>query len=291
MLSYFANPHRFMGLSKPLLPVFAVLGGVMLVTGWVWALAFVPDEQNQGASAQIMFVHVPAAMISMMAYGTMALGSFLYLILRHTLADVAAKSAAPVAAGLTFICLVTGSLWGRPTWGAYWVWDARLTSMLFQLFLIFGYMALRAAFTREAEAARASAILCLVGAINLPIIKFSVDWWNSIHQQSSLLNPKSAAKKLCDAIDIDGATSVCLQAIREKSLSACHAISDLNGVKTCQEAVIKSAGLAPEYFWPLIFNIAGMVFVFSALLIAAMRADILNRQYEAGLARLNRSGA
>lgn len=240
MLSYFANPHRFMGLSKWLLPIFAGLGLVMITTGWVWAFFFVPEEQFQGASARIMYIHVPAAIVSMMAYGVMALGSFLYLIMRHTLADVAAKAAAPTAAALAFICLATGSLWGKPTWGAYWVWDARLTSMLFQLFLILGYMALRAAFTRETDAGRAGAILCLVGAINLPIIKFSVDWWNSLHQPAGFLR-------------------------------------------------LGGSSLAAEFYWPLLYNLVGMVFVFSALLMAAMRAEVFNRQYESGLARLNRS--
>ncbi|MBN05110.1 heme ABC transporter permease CcmC [Ponticaulis sp.] len=242
MFSTFANPHRFMALSKWLLPVFAGLGIVMLATGWVWAIFFVPEEQYQGATARIMYIHVPAAMVSMAAYATMAVGSLLYLTLKHTLADVAAKSAAPTAAALSFICLITGALWGRPTWGTYWVWDARLTSMLFQLFLILGYMALRSAFQREQDAARAGAILCLVGAVNLPIIKFSVDWWNTLHQPAGFIT-------------------------------------------------MSGSSLAGEFFWPLLYNLFAVMFVFCALLMAAMRADIQDRQYEAKLARLNRSGS
>lgn len=242
MFSTFANPHRFMALSKWLLPVFAGLGIVMLATGWVWAIFFVPEEQYQGATARIMYIHVPAAMVSMAAYATMAVGSLLYLTLKHTLADVAAKSAAPTAAALSFICLITGALWGRPTWGTYWIWDARLTSMLFQLFLILGYMALRSAFQREQDAARAGAILCLVGAVNLPIIKFSVDWWNTLHQPAGFIT-------------------------------------------------MSGSSLAGEFFWPLLYNLFAVMFVFGALLMAAMRADIQNRQYEAKLARLNRSGS
>ncbi len=242
MFSTFANPHRFMALSKWLLPVFAGLGAVMLVTGWIWAIFFVPEEQYQGATARIMYIHVPAAMVSMAAYATMAIGSLLYLTLKHTLADVAAKSAAPTAAALSFICLITGALWGRPTWGTYWIWDARLTSMLFQLFLILGYMALRSAFQREQDAARAGAILCLVGAVNLPIIKFSVDWWNTLHQPAGFIT-------------------------------------------------MSGSSLAGEFFWPLLYNLFAVMFVFGALLMAAMRADIQNRQYEAKLARLNRSGS
>ncbi len=242
MFSTFANPHRYMALSKWLLPVFAGLGIVMLATGWIWAIFFVPEEQYQGATARIMYIHVPAAMVSMAAYATMAVGSLLYLTLKHTLADVAAKSAAPTAAALSFICLITGALWGRPTWGTYWVWDARLTSMLFQLFLILGYMALRSAFQREQDAARAGAILCLVGAVNLPIIKFSVDWWNTLHQPAGFIT-------------------------------------------------MSGSSLAGEFFWPLLYNLFAVMFVFGALLMAAMRADVQNRQYEAKLARLNRSGS
>ena len=242
MFSTFANPHRFMALSKWLLPVFAGLGIIMLATGWIWAIFFVPEEQYQGATARIMYIHVPAAMVSMAAYATMAVGSLLYLTLKHTLADVAAKSAAPTAAALSFICLITGALWGRPTWGTYWIWDARLTSMLFQLFLILGYMALRSAFQREQDAARAGAILCLVGAVNLPIIKFSVDWWNTLHQPAGFIT-------------------------------------------------MSGSSLAGEFFWPLLYNLFAVMFVFGALLMAAMRADIQHRQYEAKLARLNRSGS
>jgi len=242
MFSTFANPHRFMAVSKPVLPVVSVIAAVMLITGWAWAIWFVPDERYQGPTVQIMYIHVPAAMVSLMAYGAMAVSSLLYLTLKHSVADVAAKSAAPIAAALSFICLVTGSLWGRPTWGTYWIWDARLTSMLFQLFLILGYMALRSAFQREQDAARAGAILCLVGAVNLPIIKFSVDWWNTLHQPAGFLK-------------LTG----------ESSLSA-------------------------EFFWPLVFNLVGVVFLFAAFTLATMRAEVYKRQYEAKLARMNRGG-
>lgn len=241
MLSRFANPHRFMNLSKWLMPIFGGFGFVMLVTGWTWGLFFAPEEQYQGATARIMFVHVPAAILSMGAYMAMAIASLLYLVLKHTLADIAAKAMAPTAAGLAFICLATGSLWGRPTWGTFWVWDARLTSMLFLLFLIVGYMALRSAFSRETEAARASAILCLVGVINLPIIKFSVDWWNTLHQPAGFLT-------------LSGTT------------------------------------YAPAFYWGLWYNLIAVSFVLGALVLAGMRAEIYKRQYEAGLARLNRKG-
>lgn len=237
MFSTFANPHRFMALSKWLLPIFAVLGALIMITGWYWALEHVPPERYQGESARIMYVHVPAAWISMGGYLFMGIASLLYLILRHSIADVAAKSAAPAAALFCFVCLVTGSIWGRPTWGTFWIWDARLTSMLFLLFLILGYMALRSAFQREADAAKAGAILCLVGLINLPIIKFSVDWWNTLHQPASILR-------------LDGPS------------------------------------LAPEFFWALMYNFLGVIFVFGALTMAAMRAEVYRRQYRARLERM-----
>lgn len=242
MFSTFANPHRFLALSKWLMPLFAVLGAIIVATGWAWAFFFVPEELYQGATAKIMYIHVPAAMVSLAAYASMAMCSLLFLTLKHSIADVAAKSAAPVAAALSFICLVTGSLWGRPTWGTYWVWDARLTSMLFQLFLILGYMALRSAFQREQDAARAGAILCLVGAVNLPIIKFSVEWWNTLHQPAGFIT-------------------------------------------------LGGSSYAPEFYWPLWYNLIGIGLVFGALMMAAMRAEIFNRQYEAKLARMNRSAA
>ena len=139
-----------------------------------------------GDTSRIMFIHVPSAWVSMAAYSGMAGASFVFLIWRHNLADLAARAMAPAGAAFTFICLVTGALWGKPTWGAYWVWDARLTSMLVLLFLFLGYMALRAALEDPARGARAGAILALVGILNLPIIKFSVDWWNTLHQPASM---------------------------------------------------------------------------------------------------------
>ena len=263
MLSYFANPHRFMALSKWLLPVLSVLGAITLIAGWIWAAFFLPLEEEMGRTTSIMYLHVPAAWASLMSYGMMAVASLIYLIWRHSLADVAAKSAAPAAAGFAFLCLVTGSLWGRPAWGTYWVWDARLTAMLFQLFLVLGYMALRAAYSRETQAAQASAILCLVGAINLPIIKYSVDWWNSLHQPSSMFASKNRA------------------------LAECLNRYGQDAMETCQK-VAENTGLSPEFFWPLILNALAASLVFGALLLASMRAEIYSRQYETRLARLNR---
>lgn len=145
-----------------------------------------PEDYQQGQTVRIMFIHVPAAQLSMFAYACLGVASFLSLIFRHVLADAAAQAAAPLGAAFTFLALVTGSLWGRPMWGTWWVWDGRLTSVLVLFLLYIAYMALRASMDDEVKAARAGAILALVGVINLPIIHYSVEWWNSLHQGSSL---------------------------------------------------------------------------------------------------------
>ena len=291
MLSYFANPHRFMALSKWLLPIFGVLGGLMMISGWAWALTLAPEDLYQGPTARIMHIHVPAAWVSLMAYGVMAVASLLYLTLKHSIADVAAKAAAPAAAAFAFICLVTGSLWGRPTWGTYWIWDARLTSMLFQLFLILGYMALRSAFQREQDGARAGAILCLVGAINLPIIKFSVEWWNSLHQTSSIMANQGDAIDMCGTISDAASQGICESAVLERSFEICTQIGIRTDINTCLQAVQEGFGMPIEFLMPLLYNAIGASFAFGAFLLAGMRAEITNRQYEAKLARLNRSGS
>ena len=182
----YANPARFMKFSGALLPWLSMIAALSLLVGLYLGFAAPPDYQ-QGATVKIMFIHVPAAWTAMMCYGLMALASLLSLVNRHPLADVAAKSAAPLGALFTALALITGSLWGKPMWGAYWVWDARLTSFLLLLFLYLGYMALWNAIEDETRAARAAAILALVGVVNLPIIEFSVDWWNTLHQGESII--------------------------------------------------------------------------------------------------------
>ncbi|MBI3675641.1 MAG: heme ABC transporter permease [Proteobacteria bacterium] len=181
----YANPKRFMDLSGALLPWIASASALAFAAGLYLALAAPPDYL-QGDSVRIMFVHVPAAWLAMMIYGLMALASLLSLVNRHPLADVAAKTAAPLGALFTALALVTGSLWGRPMWGAWWVWDGRLTSFLLMLFLYLGYIALWNAIEDETRAARATAVLALVGVVNLPIIEFSVDWWTTLHQGESI---------------------------------------------------------------------------------------------------------
>jgi len=181
----FANPKRFMDLSAVMLPWLAGATAVTLGAGLVLGFLSPPDYQ-QGDTVKIMFLHVPAAWTAMMAYGLLAVSSLIGLVWRHPLADVAAKAIAPLGAIFTLLGLITGSLWGKPMWGAWWVWDARLTSFLLLLFLYLGYIALWNAFEDEVRAARAAAILALVGAVNLPIIEFSVDWWTTLHQGESI---------------------------------------------------------------------------------------------------------
>lgn len=180
-----ANPKRFLDASARFLPWLGLAAALALAGGLLLGLLAPPDYQ-QGDTVKIMFLHVPAAWTAMMAFGLMALTSLFSLIWRHPLADVAAKSAAPLGAIFTVLGLVTGSLWGRPMWGTYWVWDARLTSFLLLLFLYLGYIALWNAIEDEIRAARAAAILALVGAVNLPIIEFSVNW-HTLHQGESIL--------------------------------------------------------------------------------------------------------
>jgi heme exporter protein C len=182
----FANPTRFMRLSAAALPWLGWLTAILLAVGLVLALFVAPPDYQQGESVRIMFVHVPAAWMALFVYAIMALSSAAALIWRHPLADLAAQAAAPIGAAFTLICLASGSLWGEPMWGTWWVWDARLTSVLVLFFLYLGYLALVGAFDDPTRGARAGAILALVGAVNLPIIKFSVDWWNTLHQPASV---------------------------------------------------------------------------------------------------------
>ncbi|MBV8800633.1 MAG: heme ABC transporter permease [Alphaproteobacteria bacterium] len=184
MLAY-ANPQRFMELSHRVLPWLCGATAVLFAVGLYLSVTVPPDYQ-QGETVRIMFVHVPAAWVAMMAYGFMALASLIGLVNRHPLADVAAKEAAPLGALFTAMALITGSLWGRPMWGTYWVWDGRLTSFLLLFFLYLGYIALWNAIENEVRAARAAAVLALIGAVNLPIIEFSVQWWTTLHQGESI---------------------------------------------------------------------------------------------------------
>ena len=186
-LHRFANPARFMRLTDKILPWLSGATIVLLVVGLFMALVMAPPDYQQGETVKIMFVHVPAATLAELVYACMAVASAMALVWRHPLAEVAARTAAPLGACFTFICLVTGSLWGAPMWGTWWVWDARLTSVLVLFFLYLGYIALANAFDDPRRGGRAAAVLALVGAVNLPIIKFSVNWWNTLHQPASIM--------------------------------------------------------------------------------------------------------
>ena len=188
MFAALANPHRFMAVSRWAAPICGVLAALLIAPG-LWLGFTAPPDYQQGTTVRIMFIHVPAAETAMFAYACLGAASFVSVVFRHAIADAAARAAAPLGAAFTLLALVTGSLWGRPMWGAWWVWDARLTSVLVLFLLFIGYMALRSALDDEAKAARAAAILALVGLINLPIVKFSVDWWNSLHQGESIFRP------------------------------------------------------------------------------------------------------
>ena len=181
-----ANPTRFIALADRAVPLLGIASALVLAIG-LWMAFAAPEDYQQGITVRIMYIHVPFAWLSMMCYGVMALAALGTLVWRHPLADVSLKAAAPIGAVFTALALVTGSIWGKPMWGTWWVWDARLTSV-FVLFLMYlGIIALTRALDDPSRAARAAAIVTLVGAINLPIIKFSVDWWNTLHQPASVL--------------------------------------------------------------------------------------------------------
>lgn len=182
-----ANPTRFLQMADRLLPVVAVVAALVMIAGLYMAFFVAPDDYQQGDTVRIMFIHVPSAWLALFFYVMMSASALGTLVWRHPLADVAQKAAAPLGAAFTLLCLVTGALWGKPMWGTYWVWDARLTSV-FVLFLIYcGILALWQAIEEPSRAARAVAILTLVGFVNIPIIRFSVDWWNTLHQPASVI--------------------------------------------------------------------------------------------------------
>ena len=188
-----------MRVSAAALPWCAGATALLLAAGLILALFVAPPDYQQGEAVRIMYVHVPAAYMASLVYAVVAVASAVALIWRHPLADIAAQEAAPLGAGFTLICLVSGSLWGEPMWGTWWVWDARLTSVLVLFFLYLGYIALVHAFDDPTRGARAGAILALVGVVNLPIIKFSVDWWSTLHQPESIFRlggPTIAASML-----------------------------------------------------------------------------------------------
>lgn len=180
------SPPHFYRIAGRFIPWLWAVFLILATTGTYWGLFLAPPDYLQGESARIMYVHVPAAWMSMLIYTLMAVMGFIALVWRIRLVEVLMISSAPIGAAFTLIALVTGSLWGRPTWGTYWVWDARLTSELVLLFLYLGAMGLHSAIEEPRKAARATCLLVLVGVINLPIIHYSVEWWNTLHQPASI---------------------------------------------------------------------------------------------------------
>jgi len=231
-LHRFANPGRFLRLSGRVLPWLTVGALVLTGTGLVWGLVFSPADWQQGDAVRIMYVHVPAAWLASAGYLALALSSAVALVWRHPLADLAAVEIGPVGAAFTALCLATGSLWGKPMWGAWWVWDARLTSVLVLFFLYLGHIALVRAFDTPERGHRAGAILALVGVVNLPIIKFSVDWWNTLHQPAT--------------ITLTGAPSMYVGML-----------------------------------WPLLFTTLGYTLGFAAIVVARLRAAVMERRIRA----------
>ncbi len=182
----YAKPETAYQLSQKLLPWFSLLALACLSIGTVWGLAFAPADYQQGDSFRIIYIHVPSAIWSMGVYMSMAIAAFIGLVWQLKLANMAAAAMAPIGAVYTFIALLTGAVWGKPMWGAWWVWDARLTSELILLFLYLGVIALYHAFDDQRMAAKAAGILAIVGVVNLPIIHFSVEWWNTLHQGATI---------------------------------------------------------------------------------------------------------
>ncbi len=183
----FANPAKFMSLADKILPWLAAVSIVFLIFGLAEALFISPPDYQQGDSVRIMYVHVPSAWMSMMIYMIIAASSASFLIWRHPLADIAARASAPLGAGFTLITLITGSLWGKPMWGTWWEWDARLTSVLILFFMYIGYIALSDSYAGQERGKKICAIMALVGVVNIPVIRFSVEWWNTLHQPASVI--------------------------------------------------------------------------------------------------------
>jgi heme exporter protein C len=182
-----ANPTRFLRISERVLPWVRTATVILLVLGLYLALIASPPDYQQGESVRIMYVHVPAAWMALFCYVCLAGASAVGLIWRHPLADLYAQATAPIGACFTFLALITGSLWGKPMWGAWWVWDARLTSVLVLFFLYLGFIALSHGFDDPGRGRRAAALLALIGLVNVPVIKFSVDWWSTLHQPASVV--------------------------------------------------------------------------------------------------------
>ncbi len=228
-LHRFANPGRFLRLAARVQPWLTGAAILLIAVGLGWGLLYSPADWQQGDAVRMIYIHVPFAWLASAGYLSLVLASLSSLVWRHPLADLAAVEIGPVGAGFTAVCLATGSLWGKPMWGAWWVWDARLTSVLVLFFLYIGHVALVRAFDDPVRGYRAGAILALIGAVNLPIIKFSVDWWNTLHQGST--------------ITLSGAP-----------------------------------GMHVGMLWPLLISAVGFTLAFAAIVVARLRAAVMERR-------------
>ncbi len=232
----YANPARFLRFARPATGWFLWLSLALLAVGIIGGLFVTPPDYLQGESVRILYVHVPAAWLGMAGWAGIAVASLMQLVWRHPLSAIAGRAMAPAGSAFAAICLATGSIWGRPTWGTWWEWDGRLTSMLILLFLYLGYIALAAAERERGGDGRMAALFGLVGAINLPIIHYSVLWWRTLHQGQS--------------ISLAGGSSI-----------------------------------APELLWPLPFTLLGFSFLFGAIVVMRMRAELALAKVEARLRR------
>ena len=187
MFNSLANPNRFSKLTGILQLPLIVLSTTMILLGLYYGLFDSPEDYQQGDAVRIMYVHVPSAWLASFLFLSLAISCVFYLVWKHPLADLISNAIAPIGAIFSVLTLVTGSLWGKPMWGTWWVWDARLTSMLILFFFYLGYMLLSNAFERKIDGSKSASVLAIIGLINLPIIKFSVDWWHTLHQPSSIL--------------------------------------------------------------------------------------------------------
>ncbi|HEY8189152.1 MAG TPA: heme ABC transporter permease CcmC [Micavibrio sp.] len=219
MLTYFSNPARFRALARWLVPLSAISAALLLIPGLYYALFDSPPDYQQKESVRIMYIHVPAAWVSLMAYASMGAAAIAHLVWKHVLGGLYIRAVAPVGATFTAICLVSGSLWGLPTWGTWWVWDARLTSVLILFFLYAGIILLDRAYDDQDRGLTASSWLAAIGLINLPIIKYSVTWWNTLHQPASLTsfskiaNPAIAPEMLHPLLLMAGAFTAIFTAL------------------------------------------------------------------------------
>ena len=187
MFDWLANPHRFSRLTGNLQLPLIILSTTMISLGLYYGLFDSPKDYQQGDAVRIMYVHVPSAWLASILYFSLAISCIFYLVWKHPLADLIANAIAPIGLVFSVLTLITGSLWGKPMWGTWWVWDARLTSMLILFFFYLGFILLSNAFERKIDGSKTASVLAIIGLINLPIIKFSVDWWHTLHQPSSIL--------------------------------------------------------------------------------------------------------